>query len=590
MSRSNPRLTNEHLFYLLALILAAAVRFYRLGAAPLSDIEANWALQALQIAGDQPGGWVSPLRAQPAYGLLTAGLFSLFGVTNFLARFLPAAAGTALVLAPAFFRSQLGRPAALLLAFGLALDPGLVAASRQAGGPLPALLFIVLAAGFYRQHRLVLAGLAAGLGLLSGPSLVFGLVTIGIAWLALTLILGIPSRETPSTETYSPPRQKLGLRSALYSAGVAILLIGTLFLSVPEGLAAWVEGPVIYLSGWVGIPEVSALRMLAALPVYALLPLLFGLATTGRLLASARSLPHIPADLNHPMAFALFLALWTLVALLISLIYPARQVLDLVWVLAPLWGLAALELARHLPEGMVSPVAAGQAALVVVVLALFWLTLAGLAHTAPDTPGTGLRLGIMAGLLALVFLTSLLVALGWSWEAGRQGLAWGLAIALGLGSLSTLWGATQLRAGQPQELWSAQPAPGQIDLLVETVQELSVANTGFPQLIEIQTDLKSPALVWALKDFENFRMVQGVQHGAALAGSMPQILITAGPGDDPRLSAAYLGQDFAWNLRTDWPGALPERLAPWVAFREAAISNEQILLWARSDLFPGGEP
>src|SRR5512136_48260 len=132
--------TFEHALYALALAVAVGLRFLHLGALPLSDIEADWALQALRITqGLKPA--ISP---NPAYVHLTAVLFYVFGATNFLARFWPALAGCVLVLAPWQLRRRFGRIPALLLAFGLAIDPGLVAISHQAGGPMLAIVFLAL--------------------------------------------------------------------------------------------------------------------------------------------------------------------------------------------------------------------------------------------------------------------------------------------------------------------------------------------------------------------------------------------------------------------------------------------------------------
>jgi hypothetical protein len=47
---TNRRLTLEHILYVLAFALALTLRFMHLGALPLSDFEADWAFQALQVA------------------------------------------------------------------------------------------------------------------------------------------------------------------------------------------------------------------------------------------------------------------------------------------------------------------------------------------------------------------------------------------------------------------------------------------------------------------------------------------------------------------------------------------------------------
>ena len=44
------RINSEIILYTLAIVLAVGLRFYNLGAPPLSDEEARWAMQALQVA------------------------------------------------------------------------------------------------------------------------------------------------------------------------------------------------------------------------------------------------------------------------------------------------------------------------------------------------------------------------------------------------------------------------------------------------------------------------------------------------------------------------------------------------------------
>jgi len=140
------RITTEASLYWLAFLLALVLRLAQLGAAPLTDTEAGWALQALSLA--HGGG--AALGAQPAYILLTSRLFNLFGDTNFMARLFPTLAGSFLVWLPFTLRRWMGaspwlRRAGVVMAFGLALDPGLVSLSRQVGSQVPALAFTLLA-------------------------------------------------------------------------------------------------------------------------------------------------------------------------------------------------------------------------------------------------------------------------------------------------------------------------------------------------------------------------------------------------------------------------------------------------------------
>jgi predicted membrane-bound mannosyltransferase len=129
---NSPRPKYEGWLYWLAFLIALGFRLIQLGAKPLTDSEAQFALQALHIAqGENP-----LLGPQPAYILFTSVLFLVTESTNFMARFIPAIAGSALVFAPYYFREKLKPLPALILAFLFAFDPGLVAISRQAGGTI----------------------------------------------------------------------------------------------------------------------------------------------------------------------------------------------------------------------------------------------------------------------------------------------------------------------------------------------------------------------------------------------------------------------------------------------------------------------
>src|SRR5512134_3867990 len=93
----------EGWLYWLAFLIALGFRLIQLGAAPLTDSEATLALQALQIARGQ----APVLAPQPGYILLTTVFFSLINHTNFMARFVPALVGSALVFAPYLFREKI---------------------------------------------------------------------------------------------------------------------------------------------------------------------------------------------------------------------------------------------------------------------------------------------------------------------------------------------------------------------------------------------------------------------------------------------------------------------------------------------------
>ncbi len=269
--------TLENALYALALLIALGIRFVNLGLLTLTDYEAKFALEALQISNGVPG----VLASNPAYTHLTTMLFFILGGADFWARFWPALAGAGLVLAAWFLRSHIGRMPAIVLAFGLALDPGLNAISRLAGGPMLAISFLVLAGVLWLARYPIPAGIFFALGLLSGPGAWFGLVTVLLAWGLFRSIPGKFFRETFTGEVETKSDDSFKPGAMLKEAGLwgvgALLLLGSLMMISPQGLAAMVRSVLEYAAGWWHPSGIPFWRVLLALPGYELLPLFFGI-------------------------------------------------------------------------------------------------------------------------------------------------------------------------------------------------------------------------------------------------------------------------------------------------------------------------
>jgi len=449
---------------MLAFLLALGIRLLNLGDGPLSEFEAGWALQSWSAA---QGGAVN-IGPNPGYFSLTSLLFFILESTNTLARFWPALVGSLLVLTPYGFRNLLGRKTALVLAFGLALDPGLVALSRLAGGPMLAIGFGVLALVFIHHKKSVGAGIFSGLALISGPSGITGLLGFGIAY-GVARLTGIPLGSGNSDESESPQNQPRtspeDLRLGVIFGAVTILLVSTLLLHFPQGIGAWASSLPAYLQGWITFSGVPVFQPLLALVFYQPLAVIFGLVAVGR--------GWIVAD-----KISRGLSLWLAAAVLLPMLSPGRQVLDVAWALLPLWALAGRELQRYLDIPWPRAAAFGQAAVVFVLAVLLWMV--GLR-----LPAEGPAWLIMAIVPALIVLTTILVGLGWSHPAAQSGLVWGLSAALGAYGISAMVGVSQLRPNSPQELWTPPPAPGQADLLVATLEELALIQNGRSDSLDI---------------------------------------------------------------------------------------------------------
>lgn len=570
-------LTIEHSLYLLAFLTGLFLRFFRLGIPVLSEAEAGWAMQALQIArGGSP-----QIGSQPAYVLLTAVLFWLIGITNFLARFLPALVGSLLIFLPYLFRqvykdSVWLRKAGLVMAFGLALDPGLVALSRQAGNPILALTFFLLTLAMFVNRRWALVGIFGGLALLSGPALITGLLSLFLTWVLIQVLvkLGwVKSAQIALPETAQPPTASY---RALLAFGLIILVAGLLFLRVPQGLGGLTQTIPDYLDGWLKPGDVPALRLPAALLFYQPLALLFGLAAALRGWIAARS------GLRS-VYLVLFLSLWALMALLLAFIYPSRQVADLAWMLIPLWALAAMEISHHLLTREDQPtrlVALGLAGLVLLLMIISWVNLLTLVRLN----GSPILYGaLIIGALVMAVIAALLIAFGWSYPAARLGFNWGLILGLGLGMISSTVRLSQLRPMDIRELWSVSPMPGQVAELTDTIQSLSNWNTGYHDQLDVLITVDSDLLRWVIRDYPNVTFASNPD-----AAGSPAVVITWKDQESPALAQAYRGQDLILHWYPGWQGALPSPILPWLTYHQAPLAQVQAVLWARVDIFPGG--
>jgi hypothetical protein len=191
---------------------------------------------------------------------------------------------------------------------------------------------------------------------------------------------------------------------------------------------------------------------------------------------------------------------------------------------------------------------------------------------------------IIVGAFLLGFIAVLLAAVGWSVSAARLGVVWALCFVLGLQIISNTWGMSIVRQNGTQELWSLPPTTGQADQLLVTLTDLSTWNTGLRDQLEIVVLVDSPALRWALRNFPN------TQFDTILSSTVsPPVVITLKGAEEPRLTEQYRGQDFVWRLYPGWQGVVPANFINWLAFRQAPLGQDQIILWARSDIFPGGD-
>lgn len=574
------RLKNEGWLYWLAFLVALGFRFIQLGASPLTDSEATLALQALHIAQ----GKAPLLGPQTGYVLFTSLFLAIIEGTNFMARVFPAMVGSVLVFAPYYFREKIKPLPALILAFFFAIDPGLVALSRQANGTILAVTFLLFAWGMWRNQRAIAAGVFAGLALLSGPSLWAGLFALGLTWLFLQ---GMGTRRTAAEESKivdpslvpASPFPALEYRPALIALLVTLLLGGTLFFLSPNGLSAWLSALPAYLKGWTSVSSMTPWRMIIAFFAYeplgiflAVLSLIRGVRTRSRRILRT--------------------GLWLGVSLLLAIFY--RQTGELVWAIIPLLTLAAFELSRAMNIFAEERVEVGVVVLaLMILLAYIWFDVSKialdpssqLASTTVPVFGRNIQISgapyvILLGAILIMILCVSFVAFGWSARTAWLGTTWSFVLFLGVYSLATAWGSSGVRSPNGLELWTSDPPPTQANLLRASVDDVSEFSLGHPESQPVTIlGIDSPALEWILKNRE-VEVVSELNPQIA-----PPIVITP-LMQDLGLPSAYRGQDFTWRQRPLWDGIATPDWIRWLVFRQLPRDNETIILWVRDDLFP----
>lgn len=560
--------TNQMLALIAAGVIALLMRFVLLGNVPLNDGEAVNALQALGTAQNSSHA----LGGEAGYVLFTSAWFFVFGAGEAAARLFPALAGAALVFTPWLFRKQLGEKAASLLSFGLALDAGWTAISRQANGLSWAGLFLVLALYALVNKKQRLLGVFSALALLGGASIWQGLLGLAIAY----AIYQWAFKPLPRDDVESPTNTRGWFEDIQWkSAGVwflgTLVLSGTLLFLIPNGISAAVNGLVNFFHGWTVEGTITIPRLLLGYVLSQPLGLLFAVVALVRTFRTKN-----PLDT--------FLIVWWLTALVLTLLYPGKAMTQVGWSLLPALALAFRQLASLLNSvPRYRSIAFAFTAIVMVLIIFAWLTYVG--YFQPARPGVTTTIRIFTTLFPLFILIGAGLVIRWFWneETAGQGAMWGLIAALGLWGLSAAWGATGLGAHPEGQLWRNGAMIDEIDLLRITVNDLSSWKMRAPGELELLVDgVDSPALRWGLR---GYRLVQYVTSTAA--ASSPAMVITP-ERPSPNLADTYRGQDFVLEVNPTWKMTLDEWLQ-WVALKTVPVEKTKIILWARADLFPDNE-
>ena len=529
--------TVERLLYGVALLLAAFARAWGIGGAPLSTWEASNAWPAWLAAHGQTVADAPLPNSALAYSLHW--LTFWIGVNSEAgARIFALAAGIALVLLPWWWRGQIGRTAALILAFLLALDPWLFQFSRMADGGALALalgMATLISLTWLAQCPEIASGTAqrvaaicGGLLLVSGP---LGWNMAPVVLLALWLWRG----ELREAGLFAPVW-------AAWAAGAA-LLGATSLLGRFEGLNWIATGFSVWLSQFDGNSPGPLLAQITGgydvswpwlrLLVDEALALVLGGA--GIVLWAMQ---RVRGEVGDTRLGTLWLG-WLAWGILLWLL-PGRSPLALPMVSLPLLCFAATWLA-HVLAARPAQIEWRETGAVVFTLAVLLISgvlwaVALVANRAFDP--------ILAQAAGIILALALAILVTFAIWTSRQTALWVGAILL-----SMILGMVYIRSGwqltnddpimQPSG-WQAAVAHPEVRLLAEDVATLSAHRAGDPYEMPVQVQVAAtvspldetlaarpdPIIGWQLRQMRNLTWVRGPQIDEM--SSVRPLVITSG--------------------------------------------------------------
>lgn len=515
------------------LAVAFLLRFLRLDAYTLSDGEAAWAYDAwsLYTGRPLPGGESLPLTG-PLFLVLQSLVYFLFGVTDALARTLPALAGLGIVALCLALRPHVGRAAVVGMLVITAVSPTLVYASRTVDPAILVAFFALLAfvstlrAGSAHDSRRwgwpALLGVAIAGMLASGPT---GVSAI----LAVSLGFAVGAMSQPG-ESGNDLRTGLGaiLSGSRSLLAVAAGFAGTLLLAFTRLLSDFsaLEGILTTFRDWgrlmtTGTSTAPTSFFVYALLLYELLAVIFAIVGMS---VEPRVSPGMPATSKVPTA----LIVWFAAALVLHSLADGRQPEHAVLVALPLVLLGGIGLGRlgeRIPWRTLGVSRSGLVPLAMLGLVIGLLAITTLIGRSNDggavergAPSTRVQVAFVVGVVIVPL--AVLVGRELLTERGARYAGWSallaLALILGIGTVRSTTELAYDRADTGRELLAQEVPTDGVRAFVDQTLRLSrdlsltdvsnIDNTGsYGISIAVDPSVQWP-YVWYFRDFPELRV------------------------------------------------------------------------------------
>jgi hypothetical protein len=452
----------------------------------------------------------------------------------------------------------------LLSAF-LALDPAMVSQSRTAGGSIITLSVLAAAVYFLLNGKVISAGIACGLALLSGAGIWSALLPIAFV-LIIWMILNKGQLNILSTEldTVLATVKDQSFKITLI---LSIVVIGTLCSILPRSLSALTGSITDYFLLWKEPASLTFPIFSSGMLIYFLPGLIFGIW------GGIRSI----IEKYHP---GIFLFIWFVVGTLLVFLFPGRNLAQLIWPIVPLYLLAARELSCHLTTEQKELIPSIGIGLLFITIFVFLCLSLGKITYGGDQKELILAAG---GGIGILLVSGILIILGWSSRIAGKGYMWGLLAVLTIYMFSTGWRVSGISNPEQTEMIGPARSLAQINLIDKTIGELSNWTAGSSTGIQVSVvGLNSQSLEWGLKDYPN------TSYRLSIPNDEHPPVVIAGPDQPFNFQDQYRGQDFVFERSNDWQSFKPADWISWLVYRKTMTTDSTIVLWARADLFPGG--
>ena len=571
----------ESLACLVIGIIAVAIRWINLGAAPLDSAEAPQAIAAWHALAPSSAPGIGSIDSILVHAGALAS-FAIAGPSAAAARALPALAGTALALSPLLFRNRLGRLGTILCMVFLALSPSAVVDSRHMTGVGVAMLGTVAMLAAIDRYIIssdktyaVLAGIALAVTLLAdfGSLAILVMLAGGGALAALT-----DEEGDLSGEALQQVAAKFPWMAAIIGLGTSVILLSTLFYLTPGGLASAADQLARFFGGLVSRP---ANTPYLGLVIFAYEPFLLIFGVLGAWSASQSS-----------QVWQRFTAGWAIAAIIVSLAYPGAEPAHSLWVAVPMAALTALLIAGLLESSQRAPIVAvaieagGTIALIAMAIGSLARQLASpqvipLGSGNASIPYNIVLLIVWLILGAVLFMT---IASVWGQGAAWRGFGLGAAVVGLAASLGISAAASFTRPTSPYELYNQAPTDPALPVLVSTAEDISlIATTDRHDAQIIVEGSPNGPLAWALRDFTH------VQYASSVPASTQSVMvITPAAGTHPELGSNYVGQGFIVTRQWTPAGLDFQHFATWLVYRTddaGPSAQDRVILWVREDVY-----